>query len=64
MQKTINYKNHVIILDGITANLYFGGKHIYKLRFTNAFDAVRRLKGFINLRVGQIERDKSINIYA
>lgn len=62
--KTINYKNHTIILDGIVATLHCQGQLIYKTRFMAADDVVKQLKNFINQRLEQIERDKHVNIYA
>jgi hypothetical protein len=69
MNKTITYKNHVILLDGITARVYDttlvdAHLYIYKTRFIDAVEAVKSLKSFINLRVEQQQRDRSINIYA
>ena len=68
MNKRIGYKNHVILLDGIVAYVYDYNistyNHIYKTRFIDAVEAVKSLKAFINLRVEQQNRDRSINIYA
>lgn len=64
MDKIINYKQHDIILDGITAVIMYQGSSIYKTRFIDAVEVVKALKAFINLRLEQLERDKHINIYA
>ena len=62
--KTINYKNHIILIDGVTAKLYYDNEYIYKTSAYNHADTVKRLKSFINLRLEQMERDKHVNIYA
>ena len=62
--KTINYKNHTIIIDGITARLYYNNEYVYRTSAYNYADTVKQLKSFINLRLEQIERDKHVNIYA
>jgi hypothetical protein len=64
MNKTIHYKNHLIELNGIVATISYNGSLIYKTRFIDAVESVRTLKAFINLRVEQQNRDRSINIYA
>lgn len=64
MNKEITYKNHVIVLDGIVANVYYNSEHIFKTRFMNAFECIKSLKSFINMRVHQIKKEKHINIYA
>lgn len=63
MNKLINYKGHDIILDGITAVIMYQGASIYKTRFIDTVEAVKSLKSFINLRLDQIKRDRSIDIY-
>ena len=69
MDKTINYKGHLIVLEGITAKIYadtsLKSDYIYKTRFFGytACETVKSLKSFINLRLEQIEKDKRINIY-
>lgn len=64
MNKTIHYKQHLIILDGITAVIMYQGASIYKTRFIDAVETVKALKAFINLRIEQQNRDRSIDIYA
>ena len=68
MNKQITYKNHIITLDGITASLYYNSELVFKTRFTNASEAVKSLKAFVNLRLEQLERDKHndkhISVYA
>ena len=63
MNKLINYKGHDIILDGIVATVHYEGSYIYKTRFIDASDCLKALKAFINLRLEQIKRDRSIDIY-
>ena len=67
MTKRIGYKNHIIVLDGIVAYVFDHNvstyDHIYKTRFIDAVEAVKSLKAFINLRLDQIKRDRSIDIY-
>jgi hypothetical protein len=64
MEKTIYYKDHTIILDGITATIYHNGSYIYKTRFIDAVETVKSLKAFINLRLDQQKRDRGVNVYA
>jgi hypothetical protein len=64
MTHQIHYKNHLIELNGIVATISYDGSLIYKTRFIDAVEAVKTLKAFINLRVEQMNRDRSINIYA
>lgn len=63
MDKIINYKQHDIILDGIVAVIMYQGASIYKTRFIDAVETVKALKAFINLRLEQIKRDRSIDRY-
>ena len=63
MTKTLYYKHHKIELNGIVATVHYEGSYIYKTRFIDASDCLKALKAFINLRLEQIKRDRSIDIY-
>ena len=68
MNHQINYKNHTIVLDGITAQIHYQGHLIHKIRTMNPLEAVKSLKDFITLRDNQLRKESaskaSINTYA
>lgn len=68
MDKTISYKNHLIVFDGITARVYdlavSNYIYVYKTRFIDASECLKSLKSFVNLRLDQQKRDRRINVYA
>jgi antitoxin component YwqK of YwqJK toxin-antitoxin module len=70
MNRTLTYKNHLIILDGITGTIYpnnnINSEYIFKNRFIgySQVEVIMRLKSFINLRLVQIEKEKHVDIYA
>lgn len=64
MHKTINYRGHIIELDGIVARLYFQDRFVYKTSALNLSKAVMVLKAIVNDRLEMGKGKLVIDIYA
>lgn len=66
MNRSLTYKNHIIVLDGIAGIIYtddINSDYIYKMKYIGYSQAsiIMQLKSFINLRLRQLEIRKAFS---